>query len=56
VAPLELEEQLKVPVINTKLVDTRHPETLVNGKSSHNLKSHPHAEGLMPENASRRTS
>lgn len=54
VAPLELEAQLKVPVINTKLVGIRHAETLVYGKSSHSLKSYPHAEGLSPENVSRR--
>src|SRR5215468_10525814 len=37
VSPLELEAELKVPVIN-KLVGIRHAETLVNGKTSHSLK------------------
>jgi len=56
VAPLELEAQLKVPVINTKLVGIRLAETLVNGKTSHSIKSYPWAEGLAPENVTRRTS
>lgn len=55
VAPLELEAELKVPVINTKLVGIRHAETLVLAKSSHSLKSYPWAEGLAPENVSKRT-
>lgn len=55
VAPLELEAELKVPVINTKLVGIRHAETLVIGKSSHSIKSYPWSEGLAPENISRRT-
>src|SRR5262245_30692716 len=54
VSPLELEAELKVPVINTKLVGIRHAETLVNGKTSHSLKSYPWSEGLAPENISRR--
>ena len=41
VSPLELEGELKVPVINTKLVGIRHAETLVNGKTSHSLQSYP---------------
>jgi allantoin racemase len=54
VSPLELEAELKVPVINTELVGIRHAETLVNGKISHSIKSYPWAEGLTPENISRR--
>ena len=54
VLPLELEAELKVPVINTELVGIRHAETLVNGKNSHSIKSYPWAEGLTPENISRR--
>src|SRR5437764_1427088 len=54
VSPLELEAELKVPVINTKLVGIRHAETLVNGKTSHSIKSYPWSEGLAPENISRR--
>src|SRR6266496_5979298 len=54
VSPLELEAELKVPVINTKLVGIRHAETLVNGKTSHSVKSYPWSEGLAPENISRR--
>src|SRR5882724_1625904 len=54
VSPLELETELKVPVINTKLVGIRHAETLVNGKTSHSVKSYPWSEGLAPENISRR--
>jgi hypothetical protein len=49
-----LEAELKVPVINTELVGIRHAETLVNGKNSHSIKSYPWAEGLTPENISRR--
>jgi Asp/Glu/hydantoin racemase len=54
VSPLELEAELKVPVINTKLVGIRHAETLVNGKTSHSLQSYPWSGGLTPENISRR--
>jgi Asp/Glu/hydantoin racemase len=54
VSPLELEAELKVPVINTELVGIRHAETLVNGKNSHSIKSYPWSEGLTPENISRR--
>ena len=54
VSPLELEAELKVPVINTKLVGIRHAETLVNGKTSHSLQSYPWVGGLTPENISRR--
>lgn len=54
VKPLELEAELKVPVINTKLVGIRQAETMVLGKSSHSLKSYPHAAGLTPENVTRR--
>jgi len=54
VSPLELEAELKVPVINTELVGIRHAETLVNGNISHSIKSYPWAEGLTPENISRR--
>ena len=54
VSPLELEAELKVPVINTKLVGIRLAETLVNGKTSHSIKSYPWSEGLAPENISRR--
>lgn len=55
VSPLELEAELKVPVINTKLVGIRHAETLVNGKTSHSAQSYPWSEGLAPENISRRS-
>ncbi|HEY6364107.1 MAG TPA: aspartate/glutamate racemase family protein [Candidatus Binatia bacterium] len=55
VSPLELEAELKVPVINTKLVGIRHAETLVNGKTSHSPRSYPWSEGLTPENISRRS-
>ena len=54
VSPLELEAELKVPVINTKLVGIRHAETLVNGKTTHSLQSYPWSGGLTPENISRR--
>jgi allantoin racemase len=54
VSPLELEAELKVPVINTELVGIRHAETLVNGKTSHSIKSYPWSAGLAPENISRR--
>jgi Asp/Glu/hydantoin racemase len=54
VSPLELETELKVPVINTKLVGIRHAETLVNGKTSHSLQSYPWSGGLTPEDISRR--
>jgi len=54
VSPLELEAELKVPVINTKLVGIRHAETLVSGKTSHSLQSYPWSDGLTPENISRR--
>ena len=54
VKPLELEAELKVPVINTKLVGIRQAETMVLGKSSHSIKSYPWAAGLTPENVSRR--
>jgi len=56
VTPLELEAELKVPVINTKLVGIRQAETMVLGKSSHSIKSYPWAAGLSPENVSRRDS
>jgi allantoin racemase len=54
VTPLELEAELKVPVINTELVGIRQAETLVMGKNSHSIKSYPWAEGLTPENISHR--
>jgi Asp/Glu/hydantoin racemase len=54
VSPLELEAELKVPVINTKLVGIRQAETLVNGNTSHSLKSYPWAAGLTPENVTGR--
>ena len=54
VSPLELEAELKVPVINTELVGIRYAETLVSGKTSHSLQSYPWAGGLTPENISRR--
>jgi len=54
VSPLELEAELKVPVINTELVGIRLAETLVTGKSSHSVMSYPWSEGLTPENISRR--
>ena len=54
VSPEELEAELKVPVINTKLVGIRHAETLVDAKSSHSIKSYPWAGGLTPENVTRR--
>lgn len=56
VKPLELEAELKVPVINTKLVGIRQAETLVLGKNSHSIKSYPWAAGLTPDNVSRRDS
>src|ERR1043166_8361274 len=55
VSPLQLEAELKVPVINTKLVGIRYAETLVNGQISHSVKSYPWSEGLAPENISQRT-
>ncbi|HET8563464.1 MAG TPA: aspartate/glutamate racemase family protein [Candidatus Binatia bacterium] len=54
VSPEELEAELKVPVINTKLVGIRHAETLVNGKTSHSIKSYPWAAGLTPDDITRR--
>ena len=54
VPPLELEGELKVPVINTELVGIRQAETLVMGKNSHSIKSYPWSEGLTPENNSHR--
>ena len=54
VSPEELEAELKVPVINTKLVGIRHAETLVLGKTSHSLKSYPWSAGLTPDNVTRR--
>ncbi|TMA57564.1 MAG: hypothetical protein E6J73_18950 [Deltaproteobacteria bacterium] len=54
VSPLALEAELKVPVINIKLVGIRHAETLVNRKTSHSLQSYPWSGGLTPENISRR--
>ena len=54
VSPLELEAELKVPVINTELVGIRYAETLVNGKTSHSLQSYPWAGSLTPENISHR--
>jgi allantoin racemase len=54
VSPEELEAELKVPVINTKLVGIRHAETLVLGKTSHSLKSYPWSPGLTPDNVTRR--
>ncbi|HWP59271.1 MAG TPA: aspartate/glutamate racemase family protein [Candidatus Acidoferrales bacterium] len=56
VSPEELEAELKVPVINTKLVGIRHAETLVRGKTSHSVKAYPWAGGLTPENITRRAS
>ena len=56
VSPLELETELKVPVINTELASIRFAETLVMGKTSHSVKSYPWSEGLAPENISRRAS
>jgi hypothetical protein len=56
VKPLELEAELKVPVINTKLVGIRQAETMVMGKSSHSIRSYPHAAGLTPENVTKRES
>ncbi len=55
VSPEELETELGVPVINTKLVGIRHAETLVLGKTSHSLRSYPWAPGLTPENITRRS-
>jgi hypothetical protein len=49
-----LEAELKVPVINTKLVGIRYAETLVTGKTSHSVNCYPWSEGLAPENISRR--
>ena len=46
----ELEAELKVPVINIKLLGIRYAETLVTGKTSHSRKSYPWSEGLAPEN------
>ncbi len=54
VSPEELEAELKVPVINTKLVGIRHAETLVLGKTSHSLASYPWSAGLTPDNVTRR--
>jgi Asp/Glu/hydantoin racemase len=54
VSPLELEAELKVPVINTELIGIRHAETLVTGRTSHSVKSYLWSEGLAPENISRR--
>jgi len=54
VSPEELEAELKVPVINTKLVGIRHAETLVLGKTSHSLKSYPWSPGLTPDSVTRR--
>jgi allantoin racemase len=54
VSPEELEAELKVPVINTKLVGIRHAETLVDAKSAHSIKSYPWAGGLTAENVTRR--
>jgi allantoin racemase len=54
VSPRELEAELKVPVINTKLVGIRHAETLAQGKTSHSIRSYPYSEGLAPEHISRR--
>lgn len=54
VSPEELEAELKVPIINTKLVGIRHAETLVLGKTSHSLKSYPWSSGLTPDNVTRR--
>ena len=56
VQPLALEAELKVPVINTKLVGIRQAETMVLGKSTHSIKSYPHAAGLTPESVSKRES
>ncbi len=55
VSPLELEAELKVPVINTKLVGIRYAETLVIGKTSHSIQSYPWSGGLTPDQISRRT-
>ena len=54
VSPEELEAELGVPVINTKLVGIRHAETLVLGKTSHSLRSYPWSPGLTPESVTRR--
>jgi allantoin racemase len=54
VDPKEVENEIGVPVINTKAVGIRFAELMVSQKMTHSQKSYPWSSGLSPENVSRR--
>lgn len=56
VDPKELEEEVGVPVVNTKAVGIRFAELMVSGRMSHSQKAYPWVAGLNPEDVSRRLS
>ncbi len=54
VDPKELENEIGVPVINTKAVSIRFAELMVIGKMMHSPKAYPWSPGLSPDDVSRR--
>lgn len=54
VDPKELEDEIGVPVINTKAVSIRFAELMVIGKMVHSPKAYPWSPGLSPDDVSRR--
>ncbi|MBI4522327.1 MAG: hypothetical protein HY695_00800 [Deltaproteobacteria bacterium] len=55
VDPKEVEDEVGVPVINTKAVAIRFAELMVISKTSHSLKSYPWSGTFKPEDVSRKT-
>lgn len=54
VKPEEFEDEVGVPVINTKAVGIRFAELMVSGKMTHSQKAYPWSAGLSPDDVSRR--
>ncbi|MFQ5849649.1 MAG: aspartate/glutamate racemase family protein [Candidatus Binatia bacterium] len=55
VKPEELEQEIGVPVINTKAVAIRFAELMANKKMIHSPKAYPWSPGLSPDHVSRRS-
>lgn len=55
VSPNELEQEIGVPVINTKAVTIRFAELMVTSKITHSQKAYPWSPGLTPEDVSSRS-
>ncbi len=55
VTPQEIEDDIGVPIINTKAVGVRFAELMVSAKTTHSQKAYPWSAGIAPGSVDRRS-